>query len=285
MKRKIVFICCPSRSGSTIVDLMLGNDPNIFSTGEVYCLFYTYKKHHAKFLQDQKKHNSFWSRIDANDVENIHFQIMNESQCPVIIDSSKELGWFFQVYNNCIKNNIDVEVILVFKPFIRLYHSFKKRGLSDDKIQKQVQYYKEFLKLQIPYIPANLSDLTNGTEDALRRLCQLLEVPFFEGKQNFWVKNHLHLFGSQTTRSFLDSDDPKILSHELTNDEMDKNHALMKSFKVDQIYTHLHGQNLKRTNESCRGKLIPINLYLFKRRNALRIKKFMAEKMGIFLYK
>ncbi len=44
--KKVIFITGTGRSGSTLLDMMLGNDPKGISLGEVVALFRPYRPHH-----------------------------------------------------------------------------------------------------------------------------------------------------------------------------------------------------------------------------------------------
>ena len=45
-ERMVIFVGGTSFSGSTLVDMMLANDPAGLSCGEVYAIFYPYRRHH-----------------------------------------------------------------------------------------------------------------------------------------------------------------------------------------------------------------------------------------------
>jgi hypothetical protein len=44
--RKLINICGTSYSGSTMLDLIIGNDDKGFSLGEIYAWFRPYRTHH-----------------------------------------------------------------------------------------------------------------------------------------------------------------------------------------------------------------------------------------------
>jgi hypothetical protein len=45
-KKALILVCGAARSGTTMLDLMLGNSPDVFSYGEIYALFRPFRTHH-----------------------------------------------------------------------------------------------------------------------------------------------------------------------------------------------------------------------------------------------
>ena len=44
--KKLLFVCGAARSGTTMLDLMLGNSDDAVSTGEIYAVYRPYRIHH-----------------------------------------------------------------------------------------------------------------------------------------------------------------------------------------------------------------------------------------------
>ena len=44
--KRLVMVCGAARSGTTMLDLMLGNAEDAFSCGEIYALFRPFRTHH-----------------------------------------------------------------------------------------------------------------------------------------------------------------------------------------------------------------------------------------------
>ena len=54
MKKKLVFIGGTARSGSTLLDKIISNDPKVMSLGEIHAIFCPTRKHHFIELERQK---------------------------------------------------------------------------------------------------------------------------------------------------------------------------------------------------------------------------------------
>ena len=61
-EKKIIFIGGTARSGSTLLDLIITNDPRAMSLGEINALFWPTRKHHFDEISRLKK-DSVWPII------------------------------------------------------------------------------------------------------------------------------------------------------------------------------------------------------------------------------
>ena len=53
-------------------------------------------------------------------------------------------------------------------------------------------------------------------------LCELLDIPYFEGKEKFWKKKHHQLFGSRGTRKQVEKGNSTIKNKEIFSQEYQK---------------------------------------------------------------
>ena len=202
MKKKIINVCGTARSGSTMVDLMLGNDQRAFSLGEIYAWFRPFRTHHFNIVCSCKKKKCPWEEIKVYNENEFYKKCFEILDVDVLVDSSKNLPWVIDNIKYAQKNGITVSNILLFKDPIKLYYSFWKRGRTTSQILKNgyVAYYKRFFQIGVPYISLNYNNLVADPSSTLEKLCKVLEIPYFFGKENFWEKEHHHLFGSLGTR-------------------------------------------------------------------------------------
>lgn len=134
----------------------------------------------------------------------------------ILVDSSKNLPWVID--NNIYARNNDISVynILIYKDPASFFHSFWKRGISIEKARNHefISYYKRFFESNLPFISLNYNKLVAEPSKTLRKLCHLIEIPYFEGKENFWEKEHHQLFGSRGTRKQVGNPEAAIRKNE-----------------------------------------------------------------------
>jgi hypothetical protein len=241
MNKTLINICGTARSGSTMVDLMLGNDSCAFSLGEVYAWFRPFRSHHFKIICSCGKDDCPWKKIQALKECEFHEKCFNILNIDVLVDSSKDLPWVIDNNIWASKNNITVYNILLFKQPINFFYSFWKRGVSFDNAKKSyIKYYKRFFQSGIKFIALDYNKLVADPANVLENLCILMEIPYFEGKERFWEKEHHHIFGSRGTRKQVEKADSKIRKQE----DYPKNFkeiisGIQLSIEKDKVFQHI----------------------------------------------
>src|SRR5688572_30069976 len=95
----VVFICGPGRSGTTMVDVMLGHEPGrdidrCFSCGEVYAWFRPYRSHHKQIVCSCCDGLcDVWLQLMNQPESLFHAGVVKTLGVEFVIDSSKELRW------------------------------------------------------------------------------------------------------------------------------------------------------------------------------------------------
>ncbi len=215
MKNILVNICGPSRSGSTMLDLMLGNDQNAFSLGECYAWFRPFRTHHFKIICSCGKKNCPWEKIKALKEHEFHKKCFKILGVDILVDSSKNLPWVIDNNIWARKNGISVHNVLLFKEPISFFYSFYKRGIPHNHAKNVFKkYYNRFFHTNIPYITLNYNLLVSEPATSLKKICDLLEIPYFVGKERFWEKEHHHLYGSRGTRKQIEDSKSQIKKQE-----------------------------------------------------------------------
>lgn len=213
--KKVIFIGSTSRSGSTILDMMLGNGPGLFSLGEVNAQFRPYRKHHYNSLcacgdAFCKIRRSF-KKIKEKD---LYDHVFDTLDAHVIIDSSKELTWILDQYQYLSKRkDIDVKILLIYKDPVSLAHSYFKRGQPLMFFKKQFQYYSNFVETRLPFVTVEYESLVADPKGVLSKLCDYLGISYFEGKEEYWNKEMHHFFGSNSVIQTYESSSPRISDH------------------------------------------------------------------------
>lgn len=198
----LVHICALGRSGSTMLDLMLGNHDSAFSCGEIYAHFRPWRKHH--FDIDCACGDGacrVWKELADVKAKDFYREIIKTQHVTHIIDSSKELSWLLDSSGFALDNGGRVAVILLWKHPDQLAYSYWKRGRSYSMMREDfVRYYGRFLRLGIPYLSLSHQDLVANPSGVLESLCQWTGLKYFNGMEKFWEGRCHHLFGSAGTR-------------------------------------------------------------------------------------
>jgi hypothetical protein len=214
--KKVIFIGSAPRSGSTILDMMLGNGEGCFSLSEVNAFYRPYRKHHWNSIcpcgNVACKIRKGFENISEKD---LYDYVFDELGMHTAIDSSKDLSWIID-QNMRLADRPDIRVynILIFKQPVSLAYSFYKRGYSLDKYKKHFNYYAKFLQTGMPFISVEYSALAQDPAGLLKRICEYIEIPYFEGKEEYWNKEMHHFFGSGSVIRTYNSENPQIKSRE-----------------------------------------------------------------------
>jgi len=155
MTEGLFHIYSTSRSGSTMADLMLGNDPRAFSLGEVHAWFRPFRTHHFKIICSCGQKNCPWGNLESLKKEHeFHKKAFDLLDVDILVDSSKNLPWVIDNNIWAKKNNITVHNVLLYKEPVNFFYSFWKRGVPIQKAKKNefIKYYKRFFQTGLPFM-------------------------------------------------------------------------------------------------------------------------------------
>lgn len=212
--RQVVFIGGTSFSGSTMLDLIVANDPSGFSCGEVYNLFYPYASHH---------HNPacgcgdsacmIWKNILDSGESRLYETIFDLfPEVDFITDSSKNPFWIYRQTQQLEEKGIKVKNILIWKDPLELAVSFKKRNRRmKDWERSWLLYHRLYLALVPAWKAVRYRDIT-GNPYTLASLCAYLAIPYREDKHEYWHKRHHTLFGNTSAKIHLYNRDSSAFS-------------------------------------------------------------------------
>ncbi len=202
--KKVIFIAGTSYSGSTLLDMILANDPNGFSCGEVQALFYPWRPHHKNpkcGCGDQNCH--VWEKVAKSGEEKLYDTIFTLfPRVNFIVVSSKDPFWISRQLQRLINSDIETKNVLIWKTPLELAHSFNKRGRLKDWERSWVNYHRVYFSLFHEFRPIRYSHLIND-KDILLELCGYLEIPYFPDKTKYWLKKHHTLFGNISAKIHL----------------------------------------------------------------------------------
>jgi hypothetical protein len=230
LDRQVIFVGSTSYSGSTFLDMTLGNDPHGFSCGEVFALFHPTRPHHVNppcGCGDPAC--NIWDRIRRNGPDHLYETIFNLfPQVRFIVDSSKDPFWIQSQVGNLQRQGNGSKHLLVWKTPLEIAHSFKKRGLANAWEKSWVNYHRLYNALIWPW--RSIQYRRYVTEPALlEEICRYLNIPYFPGKERYWEKRHHLLFGNSSARIHLH-----------TPDELKQNHASIQYTDEERAVAQAH---------------------------------------------
>jgi hypothetical protein len=206
--KKVIFIGGTAYSGSTLFGMILANDSKGFSCGEVQALFRPWRPHHFNPTCGCGGDNcSIWKAVLRRGEENLNASISQSfPQVEFITISSKDPIWISSRIRRLKKQNIITKNILIWKSPLETAYSFNKRGKLGEWEESWINYHRTYFTLISSWKSVKYYDLiTNKAK--LQEVCEYLEIPWYEGKENFWEKRQHTLFGNTSAKIHLYSQD------------------------------------------------------------------------------
>lgn len=202
MDKTLVNILGAGRSGTTMLDLMLGNDDESFSLGEVHAWFRPFRKHHFEIDCNCGDVNcKYWQPIKGLSQSKFHALAFEKLGVNFLIDSSKSLPWVIDNNKWANRNGIKVVNIVIYKPLINYIYSIWKRGESvDAALYRYGLYYSRFFETGLLAYAVSFDELVSNPVDVLDKLCEITGQKKREDREKFWEKESHHLFGSGGVR-------------------------------------------------------------------------------------
>ncbi|MCD6168536.1 MAG: hypothetical protein J7J33_04435 [Caldisericia bacterium] len=205
MKKIVIMIGGTGRSGSTMLDLMLGNANNAFSCGELYGLFRPQKRSELSLRCNcNNPECSIWHVIKYYGEANVYKALFEKiPDLKFIIDSSKSLAWVRDQIKYNKNSFIELKHILIWKEPLNFAHSRWKRGALKGWRKSWANYHRGYFTIVPFFRSIKLEDLTSSPSYKLKSLCKYLQMEYFPGKECYWKKKHHIIFGSKTAIDLL----------------------------------------------------------------------------------
>ena len=187
-----------SRSGSTMLHLILGNDESAFACGEIVNRFRPVKTHHRPFECACRVYPCpVWQRLDSTNERTFYREAFNILGVDLITDSSKEASWLLDARRWAERDDLTTINVFVYKDPIDLAYSFWKRGHNLMRWRSElVLYYGRVLGVGLPLLTINLGELLENPAGKVEQTCRVIGIPYAPGKERFWEKSHHHAFGN-----------------------------------------------------------------------------------------
>lgn len=197
MKKKLIFVGGNVRSGSTLLNLYLGNKHNALALGEIYGLFQPLKREHNQLITRLSEEDQRWSRIIEGGKKKVFSNILNEfPNVNVLIDSSKTPFWVeYQTKIN--QDSFEIQHVLIYKPLEDLAMSFFKRGILDSLPKMYVNYHRKWFSLFPNSLVIPYKDFVLDIK-ARENLCKKLDLEFTIERENVYQNEQFNFFGSDS---------------------------------------------------------------------------------------
>ena len=229
--KKVIFITGTGRSGSTLLDRMLGNTSKAFSVGEMYAFFRPFRPHHL-LSKDKKcfcddETCDFWYKIKKSGEKNVYNTIFEKMDIEFIIDSSKNIFWIMDQMK--YKKNYKIIHLITYKnPLDYAYSRYKRNNLKGWEKDWEKTHLQLFYQLD-KFATVNYKELAQFPSKKLRSVCKYIGMKYEDGMEKFWNNSPKHfLFGSGTLRN------SKKKIYYKNQFEKEKIDYLKRNFKFDK---------------------------------------------------
>ena len=199
--KQVIFIGGASYSGTTFLELTLGNDKHGFSCGEVRDYYHPTKKHHVNACCScGDKECSIWKMLKINGEENLYENIFNRfPEVNFITDSSKDPFWIAKHNKILESKGIKTTNIIIWKSPEEIATSYYKRGRLKEWHIRWISYHRLYCTLINNWRSVRCNDFVNDAV-TLEKICNYADIPFFREKHNYQeMKSHI-LFGNNSAK-------------------------------------------------------------------------------------
>lgn len=182
-----------------MLDLMLGNGSDCFSTGEFYGLFKE-EKIGCSCLQGDDC--PVWQAVKPLGERHPHQNISKIVGKSIISDSSKIVKWISKHHSP------NDDVVVIYKHPLNYLYSCHKRGHRSPwqtalRLWRWWTYYPMVLEKFPVSTIISYRDLTTHPSEVLEKVCSIVGVEYFPEKERFWEGTPHILYGSGSARTHL----------------------------------------------------------------------------------
>ena len=192
-----VMVTGTNQSGSTLIGAILGNfnDYTGLDAGEIHAVLAPSNERHRRM-----KINPFWKVVKDHCTEHNWIQYLHK-HVDYIVDSSKMVHWF-------IKQNTEGATV----KHVHVYthpKAWMQSRINREHLDKEEQwniYVRQnidrcFVGLGEPDATIYLRDIQRHPLNYTRKLCKVIDMPYWFRKQDYWLSSVRGMFGSPKTRN------------------------------------------------------------------------------------
>jgi hypothetical protein len=254
--KQVVFIAGTAYSGTTMLDMMLGNSTSSFSTGEVKFFFEPINKYHINPSCHCGDDNCrIWRELKKTGKHKFYGEIFNRfDKIETIIDSSKDLFWISERKKELLNLGIDSRVLLIWKKPEEFAFSRYKRNSLKGWQRAWINYHRLFFSLNRDWWSIRYCDLATNPTYALKRICSIFSMPYSENMEYYWNKKHHMLFGNSSAKYH--SFDKNEKKYKKMLDSLTKNES-----NFDNIINKFETKHRKISYDPDFKKIIPESVF------------------------
>jgi hypothetical protein len=198
--KKIIFIGGTARSGSTLLDKIISNDPIAMSLGEIHAIFHPTRKHHFVELKLLENH-SIWSKIIRDGKKSLYRNLVKYfPKIDVFVDSSKDPFWF-NYHRRINTKEFYIYDILIHKTPEEIANSYIKRGHSNLWNKVYIDYHEKYFSLIDNFFSIAYKDIFFDEDESLIELCSKIGMNYYPEKKLYWKSKQTTFFGSNSVKS------------------------------------------------------------------------------------
>jgi hypothetical protein len=200
---KVINICGPSYSGTTMLELMLGNAPDAICCGEAAFWFRPVRIDHTRLrCSCGAAACEIWERLRTLPEREFHAAACRTPGVRFVTDSSKTLTWVVDANRWALASHHEVVNLVLWKTPLAFLYSNWKRGVNLQVAWRRYRrYYAQWLQLGLPFAAVNYHRLSLFPAEELEHICRVAGVEYFFGKEQFWKRVQHQLFGNLGTRA------------------------------------------------------------------------------------
>ena len=199
--KKLIFTSGASFTGTTMLGLILANQPKGFAAGEVYSIF---KRSKYPTLPSHLSNNKLWQQLHANEPKDLYPTLFKHYN--VVTDSSKYIRWITKI-SKYLKDDYQIYHILTYKDPLNAYHSFFNRRHKDFKrfYRMYSTYYKTYKQRFNIKAWLKWEDFLLKPSAEIKFLCDLLNIKYKKRKEHYWLNKDLcHVRGASKVSKVID---------------------------------------------------------------------------------
>lgn len=251
---KVFFIGGADFSASTMVGSILGAEvdgPNeIFHVGEIQAFF----RQESPLYGDPRDAASLpggdrWLRTNHQvGYAEAYSEILRVNpSLKFLIDSSKVPDYLtvqLEAGKEGFKDFDNIYVIITYRPFEKIWHSGIKRGLSIQRNKDNIMRYKKLLEIidtyKLPHAIINVENLIVNPKLGTLAVCREVGLPYFEGKEKYWLFNQFHLYGNRIQRDHMkDKARSNFEVSKVIENKADTNHPFLNEKNIKELEARL----------------------------------------------
>lgn len=284
----LINICGTRWSGTTMLNLMLGNGADAFACGEIAAWFHPFRRHHKQLsCRCGKDPCPVWEMLRDLPAKAIHARISERTGRPFIIDSSKAQYWIVDSVRWASAEGMPTLAIALWRDPLYMCYGRWRRGMEIMEWRTSfLHYHRRLLSLGIPVCSLQLEDLRNDPAGALKAVCRASGLRWFAGKERYWEGEHHYLFGNVGVRRDQEAGGGKVFPPE----SMDKSftplsdrlrETLARDSELQEIIGELRSHDvLSPVPNAVRAAIAPVRprpAWYYVHRGRLMWRRFVPE--------